>query len=174
MENPEYKIFFFDESRFGTHSRLGHGWFKTGVRTTVEKKVGFKNFYIYTALEYKTGKEFSVFASHVDTSCMNIFLAEFAEWLKNDNAFIIMDQAGWHKSKDLKVPQNIRIIYLPPYSPELNPVERFWQYIKDNVLKNKIFEDLQSLQDALSVFIDLIDPSTTLSICNTSYLSRYF
>ena len=50
-KNPEYEVFFFDESRFGTHSKIGHGWFATGSRTAVKKKLGFKNFYLYTACQ---------------------------------------------------------------------------------------------------------------------------
>jgi transposase len=49
-----------------------------------------------------------------------------------------MDSAGWHRSKNLKIPQNIEIVFLPPYSPELNPVEKLWQYIKSNTIENKI------------------------------------
>jgi len=77
---------------------------------------------------------------------MNVFLEELAEEIKED-FILIMDGAGWHKSKDLIIPENIQIEILPPYCPELNLVERFWKHIKDNTIKNKVFETLEMLED---------------------------
>ena len=65
----------------------------------------------------------------VNTECMNIFLENMSKYLSNQTSIIVMDRASWHRSKDLKVPSNIKIILLPPYSPELNPVERLWRHI---------------------------------------------
>lgn len=66
--------------------------------------------------------------------------------LGSSEAIVVMDCAGWHKSGNLKMPHNIEIIYLPPYSPELNPVERLWQYIKSNTIKNKVYANLEILE----------------------------
>jgi hypothetical protein len=116
LNNPEYELFFFDESRFGTHSRLGHGWFKTGTRPTVKKKLGFQNFYLYGAVSPKSGRDFALIAPNVNTTCMNVFLEQMSQWLGCKKALIVLDQAGWHQSKDLLIPDNIRLIYLPPYT----------------------------------------------------------
>ena len=116
------ELWFFDESRFGTHSKTGHGWFRTGIRTPVKIKLGYKNFYLYSATSPKTGKEFTLLLPNVNIQCMSIFLEEFAKVNKDQKIVIVMDGAGWYKSKKLIVPNNIRIIILPPYSPELNPV----------------------------------------------------
>lgn len=86
--------------------------------------------------------------------------------LDNKEAMIIMDGAGWHKSKDLVIPTNITIKYLPPYSPELNPVERIWLYIKQHTIKNKIYEDISSLEDTVCDFIKNLDAELIRSICN--------
>jgi transposase len=67
---------------------------------------------------------------YVNTGCLNLFLSEMSKNLGSLEIILVMDGAGWHKSKDLNVPWNIQIIYLPPYCPELNPVERLWNYIK--------------------------------------------
>ncbi len=130
-------IYFFDESRFGTHSKIGHGWFKKGKRTAVKIKLGFKNFYVYTAAHAKNGNEFSLILPKLNTQCMNIFLDKFSTQTKGETSTIVMDGAAWHKSKGLVVPNNIQILLLPPYSPELNPVERLWLYIKNKLIKNK-------------------------------------
>ena len=121
-------IYFFDESRFGTHSKIGHGWFKTGERTGVKIKLGFKNFYLYSAVNPISGDNFTLRMPKVNTECMNVFLAEFSKEIGEARATIIMDGASWHKSKDLMIPNNITITILPPYCPELNPVERLWLY----------------------------------------------
>ncbi|MBY0501954.1 MAG: hypothetical protein K2P93_08160, partial [Alphaproteobacteria bacterium] len=66
--------FFFDESRFGTHSNIGHGWFKKGLRTTVSVKLGFKNFYVYSAVNPRTGEDCSLLFPHANGDCFNAYL----------------------------------------------------------------------------------------------------
>lgn len=169
IANPNFEVFFFDEARFGTHSKIGHGWFKTGERTSVFKKLGFKNFYLYSAVNPKTGLDVSLVMPNVNTENMNAFLEEMGNKLSDKKILLIMDQAGWHKAKLLQIPSNIKIFYLPPYSPELNPIERLWRYIKDNVLKNRIYETLKQLEDNLCDFVCTISAAKLCNICNVSY-----
>lgn len=166
-------MFFFDESRFGTHSKIGHGWFKTGARVEVKKKLGYKNFYVYGAVSPKTGDSFSLIMPNVDVDWMNKFLEEFSLNLKSKKAILVMDQAGWHKSLDLVIPSNIKIIYLSPYSPELNPTEKFWQFIKDNILKNAIYDSLRDLEEKVCSFINDVTAKQILSVCSVNYMSYY-
>ncbi|WP_410542987.1 IS630-like element ISWpi10 family transposase [Wolbachia endosymbiont of Tetranychus urticae] len=167
--HPEKEVFF-DESRFGTHSKIGHGWFKKGVRTQVKMKIGRQNFYIYSAVNPRSGKKISLLAPYVNTNCMNIFLEQMSKDLGTKKAFLVMDCAGWHRSKSLKIQKNITIIYLPPYSPELNPVERLWQYIKHNTLRNRVYDTIGLLEDVLCNFIVSISSATIKRVCNVSYL----
>ena len=166
-------MFFFDESRFGTHSRIGHGWFKTGLRSEVKKKLGYQSFYLYGAVSPKTGDSFSLIIPNVDVDWMNKFLEEFSLNLKSKKAILVMDQAGWHKSLRLIVPQNIKIIYLSPYSPELNPAEKLWQFIKDTILKNVIYNTLNELEEQRCAFINHLNPKQILSVCNVNYMPYY-
>jgi transposase len=85
---------------------------------------------------------------------------------------LVMDGAGWHKAKNLQVPDNIEIILLPPYSPELNPVERLWQYLKQNTIKNKVYKTLNLLKDIVAKFLNQITPVAIMTICNINYLSN--
>lgn len=85
--------------------------------------------------------------------------------LKSREAFLIMDCASWHKSKNLKIPGNITIIYLPPYSPGLNPAERLWQYIKHNILRNKIYDSIGLLEDILCEFIASLSRTIVKQVC---------
>jgi len=123
-----------------------------GSRTPVKVKLGFKNFYLYSRVNPADGKSFTILMPNVDTDCMNVFLEELSGEIKED-FILIMDGVGWHKSKDLIIPKNIQIVLLPPYCPELNPVERLWRYIKDNVLKNKVFNTLLELELAVCKFV---------------------
>lgn len=160
-------MFFFDESRFGTHSKIGYAWFKKGSRTRIPYKLGFKSFYVYTAAS-TSGDDFTLIADSVDKPTMQVFLDEFSKTLKED-IILVMDNAGWHKS--LEVPKNIEIVFLPPYSPELNPVERLWKCIKDNVLKNQVYDTLDDLEKSVGVFINSITKEVIASVCSCAYIA---
>lgn len=133
-------------------------------------KLGFKNFYLYSAIEPKTGTDFTLQISHVNADCLNAYLAEFSKAFSKDQIIMVMDGAGWHKSKNLTVPGNIEIVYLPPYSPELNPTERFWQHIKQHTIKNKVYTNLSPLIKAIDSFLRTMTPSIISSLCAAPYL----
>ena len=168
-DNPELELYFFDESRFGTHSNIGHGWFVKGRRTALDVSLGFKNFYLFSAVTPRTGKDVTLQLPKVNTECMNIFREQMACDLGDVEVFLVMDQAGWHRAKGLIIPKNIHIVYLPPYSPELNPVERLWGYIKQHTIKNRVYPTIAALEDAVSQFIISLQPATIASICKFGY-----
>lgn len=109
-KHPEKELFFFDESRFCTHSKIGRGWFKKGIRTQIKIKSVRQNFYLYSTVNPRNGKSSSLLAPNVNTDCMNVFLEQMSRYLGTQEAFLVMDCASWHKSKNLKVPKNIEII----------------------------------------------------------------
>lgn len=80
--------------------------------------------------------------------------------------------AGWHKANKLKAYPNIEFLFLPPYSPELNPVERFWQFIKDNTIKNQIYKTLSELENEILNFLKGMTNEVTASVCHVDYLLR--
>ncbi len=80
---------------------------------------------------------------------MSLFLAAFAEQLEPGiHAVLVLDQAGWHGAKRLQVPKNITLLHLPPYSPELNPVERVWLYLRERFLSLRLFPSTDAIVDA--------------------------
>lgn len=101
---------------------------------------------------------------------MNAFLKHMSAQLGKEKAILVMDCAGWHKSKTLIAPSNIMLVYLPPYSPELNPIERLWQYIKDKLIKNKVYATLDALEKALEELFKTLTPHLLRSLCSISYL----
>jgi transposase len=165
------RIFFMDEARFGTHSKIGHGWFPTGSRSRIKIKLGFKNFYIYAAVEPSSGEVFSLMLPKVNTELMNLFLEKMAERYQGEKIALVMDGAGWHKSKKLITPKNIAILHLPPYSPELNPVERLWLHIKSNTIRNKIYDSLDELENVICNFIKDITCSTAAQVCSVNWFN---
>ena len=82
--------------------------------------------YAYAAVSVSNGKLDTLILPTVNTACMQIFLEEVASRYPEESIVIVLDCAGWHRSTTLKVPSNIVLIHLPPYSPELNPVEHLW------------------------------------------------
>lgn len=163
-------MYFFDESRFGTHSKLGHGWFRKGIRTQVKIKIGFQNFYVYSAVNPITGDDFSLMMPNVNAMSLNMFLAEMSKHIGDQKAIVVMDCAGWHKAKDLVVPANIEILYLPPYSPELNPAERLWEHLKSETIKNKVYNTIEQLEIVVSSSIKNLNTLLIQSICCMNHL----
>jgi transposase len=96
--------------------------------------------YIFGAICPEEGKGAGLIMPFCDTAAMQAHLAEIsAAVAPGAHAVLILDQAGWHLSKDLVVPHNITPLPLPPRSPELNPVENVWQFLRDNWLSNRVF-----------------------------------
>lgn len=105
----------------------------------------------------------------VNSQLMNLFLAELSKEMGDRKLILVMDCAGWHRSKNLNIPANIEILYLPPYSPELNPVEKLWQYIKAHTIKNKIYQNLETLEKAVCDFISTLTSETVLRTCSLNH-----
>ncbi len=130
----------------------------------------YENFYVYSAVSPKTGEAFSLFLPWVNTEAMNVYLEHLAATYPGKRILLIWDRAGWHNSKGLRVPPNIRCEALPPYSPELNPVERLWQWLRRHVTRNQLFDSQEALMDRLTGALRKPDPDLLASLCRCSYL----
>ena len=170
-EKNNIRIVFFDEGRFGLMSTVMRKWALKGSKCEVIVKQGYKNFYVYSSACPKTGESFSLFLPEVNTEMMNIYLDELSKYYAGKRIILIMDQAGWHKSNKLKVPKNIEIEELPPYSPELNPVERIWKWLKKKTIHNRIFANLEEIMDAVADEINQLTKEKIMTLCRCSYLN---
>lgn len=164
---------FFDEGRFGLRSTVMRLWAEKGKVVTVKVMQGFKNFYAYSAVCPFDGENFSLLLPGVNTDYMGIYLSQLSQSLPESKILLIMDQAGWHKSKELKVFDNIEIVYLPSYSPELNPIEKLWEWIKKECSHNFIYPDLESLVEAVCKEYQKLNKNDYKRLCNCNYLSYY-
>ncbi len=95
------------------------------------------------------GKMTSLILPYANTEMMNLFLAHVAEDFKDFFVIMLIDRAGWHRAKNLKIPENIRLLPQPSHSPELNPVEHLWEDLREKAMPNKAFKSLHQLEDAL-------------------------
>jgi len=109
----------------------------------------------------------------INTNGMNKFLEEFKKYLGKREVILIMDNAPSHKSKDLKVPEGIEIEYLPPYSPELNPVERVFQDI-NKYFKNKVFDSIDKLEDKLVEVLNSLSDDYLRNLTLYTYIKEAF
>ena len=162
-----------DEARFGQQGTLTRQWARTGTRPTAVKQTRYEWLYLYAAVEPATGESVPLLAPDINTGTMNAFLAMLSRSLGPlDHAALIMDQAGWHKSRQLVVPDNISILHLPPYSPELNPVERLWGYLRSHYLSNRAYEGYQDLFEATGDGYRKLTPELLKSVCACPYLEH--
>ena len=136
----DIELWFADEARVGQKNKITRRWAKRGTRPSAPHDQRTQSAYIFGAICPKKGKGAGLVMPRCDTDAMTAHLAEISAAVEpGAHAVLILDQAGWHMSKALVVPDNITLIPLPPRSPELNPVENVWQYIRDNWLSNRIF-----------------------------------
>lgn len=103
---------------------------------------------VYTcgAVSIGTGQVDSLVLPRLDMVCMQIFLDEVARRYPNEKLIMVLDNAGWHLGKSLKTPKNTRLLPLPPYSPELNPMANIWDELREKSFHNRVFENLDEME----------------------------
>lgn len=141
--------YFQDEMRFGTRTELGRRWMACGARPSGEQIIGYEYGYLSVALNPRTGELFALILPDMRVESFQAFVNEFIVFV-GEKTFVrlITDGAAAHRSTRLKIRGEIRIEHLPPYSPELNPVERLFKELRKE-LKNRVFESLQAVEEAV-------------------------
>ncbi len=129
----------------------------------------FKAFWLYGAVEPATGESFFLEFSHVDSDCYQRFLDKFSQAYPDSLNILQVDNGRFHKSKDLIVPENIILLFQPPYCPELNPIERLWEYLKAD-LKWSSFKSLEQLQEKVEQLLADLTPEVVASITGYSFI----
>ena len=158
-----------DESRFGLKTLLGRLITACGVKPIGAWQWLFKAFWLYGAVEPTTGDSFFLQFSHVDTDCYQRFLDEFSAHYSDSLNILQVDNGRFHKSKDLVIPDNLILLFQPPYCPELNPIEHLWQYLKAD-LKWATFKTLEQLQTKLDQLLADLSPEIIASITGYSFI----
>lgn len=140
---------FMDEARFGRISDTRYCWCPKPFRPVCYSMVSHEYTYAYATVSVMDGKLDSLILPHVNGDCMQIFLDEISVRYPDDRMIMVLDGAGWHRNESLIVPDNIQLLKLPPYSPELNPVEHLWDDLREKSFHNVVFNSIDALEDHL-------------------------
>lgn len=138
-----------DEGCFGRISRAKRCWAPPGVRPHVPSQVVRDYVYAYCAVAPAQGQMISLILPETSTAMMTLFLEHVSQTFSTSFIIMQVDQAGWHRSHELVIPSNMRLIQQPAYSPEVNPVEHVWDELREKYFHNRIFVSLPMLIDVL-------------------------
>jgi len=148
IDPADIEVWFGDEARIGQKNKITRRWSLRGTRPAAPHDQRTASTYIFGAICPKEGKAAGLILPWCNTEAMNLHLAVIsAEVAPGRHAALLLDQAGWHLSAQLVVPDNITIVPLPAKCPELNPQENIWQFMRDNWLSNRIFTGYDNLVD---------------------------
>lgn len=143
------RVFAVDEARFGLKTWHRRRWCPRGFRPPWIVQDRYQWLWLYAAVEPTTGESFCLYLPYLDTDCFQRFLDQLRLAYPDDLVVLVMDQAGCHLSKALNWPHQMQPLYLPPYSPQLNPAERWFKALRA-VLANRLFPTLDELDQALA------------------------
>jgi transposase len=169
------QVYWQDESRFGQQGTITNVWAKQGSRPAAIRQTEYEYLWVLGAVCPETGHAEGLLSPQLNTKMVNEFLVQFAKSLPAEvHAVMIWDGAGFHASKRLCAPDNVSIITLPPYSPELNPIENLWHYLKSHFWSNRAYDDYDALEQAA---VDAwrkaaLDSELMKSVCAVPYLER--
>lgn len=162
-----------DEARIGQQGTLTRVWARTGSRPTAIRQTEYEWVYLWAAVEPASGVSVAMITPTVNTELMNRFLAGLSSTLAPDeHAILALDNAGWHVANALEVPANVTLLPLPPYAPELNPVERLWAWLRSHQLSNRVYEDYDELLRETDRAWLTLDADTIKSVCACPWIER--
>ena len=138
-----------DEARIGQKNGQVRQWARRGTRPRQPADQRYENLYLFGAICPALGKGAALALPYADTEAMQMHLDEISRRVaRGAHAVLLLDRAGWHTTDKLNIPKNMTMIFLPSRSPELNPVENVWQYLRANWLSNTVFETYDDIIDA--------------------------
>jgi hypothetical protein len=143
------RLMFQDEARFGRISSTRTCWAKKPLRPLVKAMLTHEYTYAYSAVSPQDGRLDSLVLPYVNGQCMHLFLTEIAQRYPTENLVMVLDGAGWPKSGAFELPANLRLLFLPPYAPELNPQEHVWDELREKFFHNRTFDSIEALEDQL-------------------------
>ena len=140
-----------------------------GVKPVGQVQWESEKYYLYGLVEPKSGENFFCEFSHMDSTCFEIYLREFARAYPADLHIIQLDNEPLHTAKKLQVPPNIVLLFQPSSSPELNPIERLWSHLKGQ-LKWQVFKDIKHLQSRVSELLQNLGQEVITSLTGWAYI----
>ncbi len=145
-----------------------------GIKPKCKFQQVFLSTYLFGSFSPITGDSFLLELPYCNGSTFQIYLDLFSKQNPDELKLIVLDNGAFHKAKSLVVPGNIILIFLPPYSPELNPAEKIWQQYK-RLFTNQFFKTLSELEEFVSNLTKSLSKNNIISICSYSYIfSKHF
>lgn len=142
------EIWFADEARIGQKNKLTRRWARRGTRPSAPQDQRYASAYLFGAVCPREAKGAALVLPVCNSAAMTLHLAEIATMVSpGRHAVVLLDQAGWHLSGEVTVPDNITLLPLPAKCPELNAMENIWQFIRDNWLSNRVFRNHDDIVD---------------------------
>ena len=167
-QSPSVRLFCQDESRFGILPVVQRRITACGVKPVATVDYQYDWFYLYGAVEPRTGERFFLELPRLTGECFQIFIDEFSAAFPNTLNIMVLDNGRFHHAKSLVIPDNVVLIFLPPYSPELNPIERLWQAIKQKLFSHT-YQTLAQMQQQLSEILGTFTKAAMAKITSFSY-----
>lgn len=167
--HPKQKVevWFQDEARVGQQGTLTRRRAPRGSRPTAVKQTEYEWVYLFGAANPVRGDSTALLAPTVNTAYMNHPLRFISERVGPDvHVVLVLDQAGWHLSKGLQVPANLTLLYMPLCSPELNPLERLWAFLRSHYLGNRVYENFDHLFQSCGHAWSQLTPDQFRAICH--------
>jgi putative transposase len=142
------EVWFQDEARVGQQGTLTRIWARRGTRPRAPRDRRYAWAYLFGAVCPARAVGAALVLPYADGTAMGLHLAEISHHITpGAHAILVLDGAGWHGAANLAVPDNLTLLPLPPYSPELNPVENVWQYLRQNQLSLRVWPDYDAIVD---------------------------
>jgi transposase len=170
------RIMFADEARFGRINRPRPCWAPSSVRPKVAAQLIREYIYLYGAVTPRDGRCVYLIMPTSNTDCFQVFLDALSRRFRRQHILLVLDGAPNHRSSQLVVPKNIKLLFLPPYSPELNPKENLWDEIREKIFKNYALKSMDAVHEKLQQAILYCErnPAIVKSITSFPYIAKSF
>jgi transposase len=170
------RVMFADEARFGRMNRPRPCWAPTGVRPAVAAQLIREYIYLYGAVCPKDGTCVYLIMPAADTVCFQVYLDVLSKRYRKQHILLVLDGAPNHLCGTLVIPDNISLLFLPPYSPELNPKENLWDEIREKIFKNYALKSMKAVRAKLKEAVLYIkrNPKIVKSITSFPYIAKSF
>lgn len=165
---------FTDEASFGRISKGAACWAPKYLRPTFASHHLREYNYCYGAVDPIDGRHHFMIYPNCNTDRQSDFLKSLSDAFPEDCIFLVMDNASWHHSKDLEIPDNIHLAFIPPYTPEMNPIEQIWKEIRLRGFMNRVFKSLDTVMDKLCEVIRGLEDEVVASITGRDWCWECF
>lgn len=176
LQNPDRKtrLLFQDEAGFGRINKPKNCWCTKGIRPSVPCHHVREYRYVYGAVDPIEGESFFLVMPYCNTECMQLFLDQLRTTYPKDIIVLVCDGAAWHKSGKLIIPEGMIILHIPPYTPEMNPIEQIWRELRTRGFRNEVFATLEKVVNRLCETICHLSNETIISISCRNWISAIF